>query len=157
MATEQQNLIIKDNKLAKKIAKGTVLCWTAIINADGEYKEEEFNELTALANKNEYVKHFYNNKESLKNTFLDGLNILKTYGFDELYSRINFIFRETDKTMRDHIFYSCLHLACIDQNIANKEIMVLQKIYRALNLDIDSVFRLSLLFFQKEFAAKKEE
>ena len=154
---EQPNPITKDSKLAQKIAKGTILCWTAIINADGEYKEEEFNGLTALAEKNDYVKHFYNNKESLKKAFLDGLSILKTYGFDELYSRVNFIFRETDKNIRGHVFYSCLHLACIDRNIANKEIMVLQKIYGALNLDTDSVFRLSLLFFQNEFAKKKAE
>ena len=153
---EQPNPITKDSKLAQKIAKGTILCWTAIINADGEYKEEEFNGLSALAEKNEYVKRFYN-KESLKKTFLDGLNILKTYGFDELYSRINFIFRETDKNITGHVFYSCLHLACIDRNIANKEIVVLQKIYGALNLDTDSVFRLSLLFFQKEFAKNKAE
>ena len=51
---EQPNQITKDSKLAQKIAKGTIFCWTAIINADGEYKEEEFNGLTALAEKNDY-------------------------------------------------------------------------------------------------------
>ena len=151
---EQPNLLIKDQKLAQKLAKGTVYSWTSIINADGEYKEEEFDGLTSLAEQNNYVKMFYN-KDSLKKAFLDSLNILKNHGLEDLINRIEFIFREIDKKIRGHIFYTCLHLACIDQSIANKEILVLQKIYHALNLDIDSVFRLSLLFFQSEFAKKK--
>ena len=152
---EQPNLLLKDQKLAQKVAKGTVYCWTSIINADGEYKEEEFNGLITLAEKNDCVKMFYN-KDSLKKTFLDVLNILKNYGLDELFNRVEFVFRETDKNIRGHVFYTCLHLACIDQSIANKEILVLQKIYHTLNLDIDSIFRLSLLFFQSEFSKKKD-
>lgn len=153
---EKPNLLIKDSKLAQKVAKGTIYCWTAIINADGEYKEEEFHEMTSLAEKNDYVKQFYN-KDSLKKVFLEGLDILKNYGLDDLLNRVKFTFREIDKNIRGHVFYACLHLACIDRNIANKEIVVLQKIYRTLNLDIDSVFRLSLLFFQSEFAKQKTE
>ena len=153
---EQPNLLIRDQKLAQKLAKGTVYCWTSIINADGEYKEEEFNGLTTLAEQNDYVKMFYSNKDSLKKAFLDGLNILKNYGLGELFNRVEFTFRETDKNIRGHVFYTCLHLACIDQSIANKEILVLQKIYHALNLDTDSVFRLSLLFFQNEFSKKEK-
>ena len=66
---EQPNLLLKDQKLAQKVAKGTVYCWTSIINADGEYKEEEFNGLTSLAEKNDYVKTFFN-KNSLKINYL---------------------------------------------------------------------------------------
>ena len=144
---------IKDKNLAKKISKGAIYCCTTIINADGEYKEEEFNSLINLSEKNDLIKTFYD-RDSLKNAFMEGLNILKTDGIDELLRRVEFTFRDVDKNIRSHIFFSCLHIACSDRSIANKEILALQKVYRMLNLDIDSVFMLTLLFFQSELANK---
>jgi len=146
---------IKDKNLARKIGKGAIYCWTAIINADGIYNEDEFNSMISLSEKNELIKAWYD-RDLLKSTFMEGLNILKTHGAEELFRRVEFTFREVDKHIRSHIFYSCLHIACSDRSIANKEILVLQKIYRMLNLDIDAVFTITLLFFQSDFADKSK-
>lgn len=147
---EKPNLL-KDKKLALKVAKGTIFCWTAIIAADGSYKEEEFNGLSQLAEGKDYIQQNMD-KNTIKKIFNEAIEILKNYGLDELCSRIKFIFREIDMNIRSHIFYTSLHLACIDRDLANKEIQILQKIYRALHIDSDAVFRLTMLFIQSEFA-----
>lgn len=149
---ERPNLL-KDKNLAKKVAKGIIYCWTSIIAADGTYKEEEFSGLTVLAENNDYVKEHIE-KNTVKKLFNEALEIIKNYGLDELSNRISFVFRDIDKNIRGHIFYTCLHLACIDRDLDNKEIMILQKVYHTLKIDVDAVFRLTLLFFQKEFAKK---
>ncbi len=151
---EKTNLL-KDKKLALKVAKGTIYCWTSIIAADGSYKEEEFNGLSQLSEGKDYIQQNMD-KNATKKVFNEAIEILKNYGLDELYSRIKFVFKEIDINIRSHIFYTCLHLACIDRDLANKEIMILQKIYRALQMDGDSVFRLTLLFFQSEFSKKND-
>ncbi len=149
---EKPNLL-KDKNLAKKVAKGTIYTWTAIIAADGTYKEEEFTGLSTLAENNNYVKAHIE-KNAVKKLFNEALEIIKNYGLDELCSRIAFVFRDIDKNITGHIFYTCLHLACIDRDLDNKEIMILQKVYHTLKMDVDAVFRLTLLFFQKEYAKK---
>ena len=149
---EKPNLM-KDKTLSTKVAKGIIYCWTSIITADGTYKEEEFSELSQLAEKNDYVQQNLD-KIAVKKHFNEAIEIIKNYNLDELCSRVEFIFRDIDKNIRGHIFFTCLHLACIDHELANKEIMILQKIYHALKIDIDSVFQLTLLFFQKEFTKK---
>jgi uncharacterized tellurite resistance protein B-like protein len=152
----QQPNLIKDKQLARKVAKGIIYCWASIITADGLYKEDEFHTLEDLANSQDVVKENVD-KESLKTIFGEALDIIKNYSIDELFNRIEFVFRDIDKTARCHVFFTSLHLACIDREIANREIMILQKIYHALNIDIDSVFRISLLFFQNEFSKRKKE
>lgn len=151
---EQPNLL-KDKKLAQKVAKGIIYCWTSIIAADGTYKEEEFRGLTLLAERNDQVKEHYD-KNSIKATFNEALDIIKNYGLDELFNRVEFIFRDIDRNIKGHVFFTCLHLTCIDHDIANKEIRILQKIYHTLNLSIDAVFSISLLFFQNEFSKNKK-
>ncbi len=149
---EKPNLI-KDRNLGKKVAKGIIYAWASVITADGAYKEEEFNSLTVLAEKNEYVKEYFN-KVTAKGTFKEAIEIVKNYSIDELFNRIEFVFREVDNNIKGHVFFTCLHLACVDHEIANREIMTLQKVYRALKIGIDQVFRISLLFFQNEFSRK---
>lgn len=150
----QQPNLIKDKPLARKVAKGIIYCWASIITADGLYKEDEFNSLATLAESHDIIKEHID-KPALKSTFNEALDIIKNYSIDELFNRIEFVFRDVDKTIKCHVFYTSLHLACIDREIANREILVMQKVYHALKLDIDSVFRISLLFFQNEFAKNK--
>jgi len=127
------------------IARGVVYVWTVVVVADARVEQVELNALENFARVHNITQQF-NQENWLSETVGEALNVLKTEGEETLLSIIDELLCNTSVNTKLILLYSLMQLACEDEDFADRELDVLNRIVELLAISRRDVLMMGMLY-----------